>query len=362
MKSGDEEARRRAAELRERGALAGLDPPWGVAGAVPVGEHVSRRRFYRLVPDDPAPGRPETLVLVVYEPGDRGILERHVRATRWLEEAGVPVPALHGVGSRALLVEDGGDRLLADVDRPGERGEAYGAAVDVIHRVQGHGREASPPNPGDALDRGRLLDELEFFELHTVRNWLGVDEDTVRRREGYAELAQAVSRLPVAMCHRDLHARNLLVRDRGRLLVLDFQDLMEGPFLYDLASLLWDNYCDVPEEIRVAALERFWNDCGVSEERLAGLPSTGPVPDLPAGLPGAARRAFCQVAAQRHLKALGTFGYQVTRGGRPGYARFVPRTWRHARRALEALGMHDLLAGLAALQRLPPSPPPPACL
>lgn len=391
-------ARRRAGELERRGVLAGLEPPWTVAGAVRIGEHVSGRRFYRLFPEEGSGGAPATLVLVTYEPDDLEIKDRHVRATRWLEDAGVPVPALHDVGERGLLVGDGGDRLLADGAVPGGRRRAYEAAVDVIRRLQRHGREAPAPNPGDALDRARLTAELEFFERHTVRGWMGAGAGAERRRAGYAALVDAVCRLPVALCHRDFHARNLLVGDGGTLMVVDFQDLMEGPFLYDLASLVWDNYCDVPSEVQAIAVERFWRGCEVDEDGLvramgpgrveeAGTIGGGQAEEAAAmdgeradgagtrgagraaaraesgragdggieplsGLPGAARRAFCQVAAQRHLKALGTFGYQVTRGGRPAFGRFAPRTWGHARRALRALGMDDLLSGLAALERL----------
>jgi len=332
-------ARRRAAELRRRGALAGLEPPWQPGAAVRIGEHVSGRRFYRLFPHPPAPPAPRSLVLVVYQPADVEVLERHVRTTRWLEAAGVRVPTLHDVGDRALLVEDGGDRLLADEMRHASRVRAYAAAIRVVRRIQRHGRETPPPNPGAALDTKRLLAELEYFERHTVGGWLDVSGGETRRRDGYADLAEAVGGLPVTLCHRDFHARNLLVDEEGRVMVLDFQDLMEGPFLYDLASLLWDNYCDVPAEIQSVALDRYWSGSEIDSREVEAAA-------------GSVRRAFHLVAAQRHLKALGTFGYQVFRSGRSGWARFAPRTWAHARRALEALGMDELLAGLEDLERL----------
>lgn len=345
----DETARRCLAKLRARGVLTGLAPPWRPAGAVRIGEHVSRRRFYRLFPPDPG-AEPETLVLVVYESSDLATLERHVRATRWLQTAGVSVPAVFGVGDRGLLVEDAGDRLLAEVSDDAGRQRAYEAAVEMLLRLQRHGSEVPPPNPGMALDRRRLMQELEFFERHVLRGWLDV-EDGGARRQAYDRLATQVARLPAAICHRDFHGRNLLIGERGELVVVDFQDLMPGPFLYDLASLVWDDYCDVPGGVRASACQEFWTDCGVGVDRLPE--GADPVPDSPPGLPGPARRALAQVAVQRHLKALGTFGYQVVRGGRPEYARFAARTWRHARRALEALEMKELLADLSSLERLP---------
>jgi hypothetical protein len=130
------------------------------------------------------------------------------------------------------------------------------------------------------------------------------------------------------------------------LLVLDFQDVMWGPQLYDLASLVWDNYCSVPETIQKEVLAGFWGEIG---SPLLEIDPTAAVPEIPEGLPPAARQAFCFVALQRHLKALGTFGYQITQAGRIGYEKYVASTWQHARRAAEALEWESFLSVLSPL-------------
>ena len=61
--------------------------------------------------------------------------------------------------------------------------------------------------------------------------------------------------------HRDYHAWNLQVDPRGRVRVIDFQDALLGPALYDLASLCTDRDSDrfVDPELEaslVAALRR----------------------------------------------------------------------------------------------------------
>ena len=334
------------ARLVEEGALAGVDLPWSVGHAEALRLHASTRSFYRLLPAEE--GEPAAAVAVVYSPDDAEGVDRYRRSADWFAAAGVRVPRVFSVGVRALLVEDAGDRLLAEASlEPSAHRCFYDQAVDAVLAAQRHGERAPPPNSGWALDAERLRDELRFTEQHALEGWLGVSDGGTARERGFDRLVDVLVELPTAACHRDFHARNLLLKGRS-LVVVDFQDVMVGPCLYDLASLVWDNYCDVPESIQGESLRRYWQEAGGSSESL----EVAMVPPLPPGLPPGGRQAFCLVALQRHLKALGTFGYQVSVAGRPEYAEFAPRTWRHARAALEALGWDDLLAALCPLDRL----------
>ncbi|MFQ5743276.1 MAG: aminoglycoside phosphotransferase family protein [Acidobacteriota bacterium] len=321
--------------------------PWEVAAAVELGEHASQRRFFRLRPAQV--GKPASTVLVLYPLGADDEVQHYRRAAAWMCDAGVRVPQIYAWGARALLVEDGGDRHLADASLEASRRQrCYLRAIDEILAIQRHGQRAESPNPGWALDARRLRDELEYTERYALSDWLGASGGRHARARGYERLVEAICRLPTAICHRDFHARNLMVADDS-VLVLDYQDAMIGPQLYDLASLLWDNYCEVPQDCQQQALRHYWarvDPVGLVASEVADVPS------VPTGLPAAARQAFCLVALQRHLKALGTFAYQIIKYHRHSYARSTGPTWRHARRALQTLGWGDLLAALRPLDRL----------
>jgi aminoglycoside/choline kinase family phosphotransferase len=60
------------------------------------------------------------------------------------------------------------------------------------------------------------------------------------------------------------------------------------------------------------------------------------------------RRRFDEMALQRNLKALGTFGYQTTTRGNTVYIQYIPRTLRYARQQLHKhprfAALRDLLA------------------
>ena len=329
-------------QLQESGAVEDLQLPWPVVNAVELQEHASTRSFYRLVGDQHA--LPSSAVLVAYPADDRHEVERYQRTADWMRQAGVLVPEILSVGTRSLLVQDGGDQLLAEADLDaGALGDLYVQAAQTVVSIQHHGREVEPPNGDWALDAERLMFEMLFMEEHALQGWLGVGDGDRGRERLYERLVTAICDLPVAVCHRDFHARNLMIDPKG-LLVLDFQDVMWGPQLYDLASLVWDNYCGVPSAVQEISLRHYWSTMDSGDLPIRGVDA---VPDIPRGLPPGARQTFCLVALQRHLKALGTFGYQITRAGRAGYERYVAPTWQHARQAAVALEWDDFVSALS---------------
>ncbi len=351
-------------ELKEVPGIGGLPFPWPVGGAVRLGLHASLRRFYRITPDPeatpdrwpateavklgdprPQPTSPATVVLVLYESDDADAVARYERTARWFLAAGARVPRIYGATTRALIVEDGGDLLLAEHAEDRELTPRYIEAARVILALQARGLEVQSPNPDWRLDAERFENELAFTEAHALRGWLESDPSP-RRAAAFERLATAVAELPRRMCHRDYHSRNLLVGEE--LMVVDFQDAMEGPLFYDLVSLLWDDYRDLPRTARAAAIETFWAGARTSVE----ISAAADVPQTPALLPAGARQGLALTAAQRSLKALGTFGYQVSVAGRHEYAAYARRTWGHAKRALASLGWDDMIAELAAFERL----------
>ncbi len=325
------------AALAREGVLAGLlrQPP--VAARRLTG-HASSRRFYRLAWRDGS-----TAVAVVYPDGAGDGVRRYAGTAAWLRRAGVRVPRVLAVGTRALLVSDAGDRLLDAWPRAGgARRRCYRQAFAFLEAIRRHARrEPLPPGP-PGLDARRLRAELDYLERHAAAGEVAGRDD---RSIWYARLVEAIAALPVVACHRDYHARNLLVRE-GRVWVVDFQDLMPGPLWYDHASLLWDNYCDVPREWQGELL------APVLAATCAHPPprADAAVPAWPRGLSPGARQAFCLVGVQRSLKALGTFAYQVRVAGREEYRGCVARTLEHVRAAVGQLGWAGFAAALRPLE------------
>jgi aminoglycoside/choline kinase family phosphotransferase len=220
-----------------------------------------------------------------------------------------------------LVLDDLGDvTLQAHVgSAPDGRHRAlYERAVDHIALMQRRGAELRDPAllPYTlAFDVEKLMWEMDFFITHFIEGFRGVTTGPAARaalRQELTALTQELSDEPRVLCHRDYHSRNLMVVG-DELFIIDFQDARMGPTTYDLVSLLRDCYVDIQPDLFAHLLSRF---------HAAACPNEAPDRF-------AAR--FDAMGVQRHLKALGTFGYQAVARANPAYAQYVPRTLGYVR-------------------------------
>jgi aminoglycoside/choline kinase family phosphotransferase len=90
----------------------------------------------------------------------------------------------------------------------------------------------------------------------------------------------------------------------GELAVIDFQDARMGPATYDLVSLLRDSYLEHDPDFEAEMREEF--RCVSDGVEIEGQ--------------------FDAMSLQRNLKALGTFGYQISVKANDVYRQYVPMT------------------------------------
>ena len=121
-----------------------------------------------------------------------------------------------------------------------------------------------------------------------------------------------------------------MVREGGALALVDIQDARWGPDTYDLASLLRDAYADIGENEVDELFAHYHRQLPLNHD-IAAL-----------------RARFDIVAAQRMIKALGTFGYQIAVLGRERYRSSLLRTVERLARVLPA---RVQTAGLAEVLR-----------
>jgi aminoglycoside/choline kinase family phosphotransferase len=257
------------------------------------------------------------------------------RASRLFEAAGLRVAHILGAepDPGCLILEDLGDltldRAVASAS-PVERGLLYDAAVDLAAEIRVEGTRAlrHSEHRWPALDSRRFRFEMDYFLEHYARGFAPRSFLPSRLERLLHELAdRAADTLPRVLCHRDFHSRNLMVLDDGSLAMVDIQDARWGPDTYDLASLVRDGYVDLEESEVERLLERYRR----------ALPEAPPAEQL--------RSRFDVVAAQRMIKALGTFGFQVGRMGRERYRAAIPRTLERLRRLLPVSPETAALAG-----------------
>ena len=284
------------------------------ATVVPLTGDASDRQYFRVLLRDAA-----SQVLAVH-PGPIAFdALPFVNVARLLTAMPVPVPRIlaHSDALGIIALEDLGDVTLqahVGAASPEEQAALYRQAVTFINTIQHRGRELASPDfvpYGIAFDVEKLTWELRFFTKHFLESYRGAGlSDSVRTclAHEYASIADDLASDRPVLCHRDYHSRNLMLHE-GSLRIIDFQDARMGPDTYDLASLLRDSYVDFDAR-QVDALISFF-----LARRAA-----------PEADDRDFRRRFDLMALQRNLKALGTFGFQVTSRGNTVYIQHIPRT------------------------------------
>jgi aminoglycoside/choline kinase family phosphotransferase len=271
-----------------------------------------------------------------------------VRLARIFGRADLPVArVLHVLPQAgALVVEDLGDETLetalerAASDRPPTRGDLYRSAVRLAVDIATRGSDAlsrSDRAQGPALDDERFRFEMNFFLEHYVGSFLGRPEVAMEVRDAVERLAVTAASHPRVLCHRDYHSRNVMVREGGALALVDIQDARWGPDTYDLASLLRDAYVDIGEHEVDQLFEHYQRQLPIRHDTEA------------------LRARFDIVAAQRMIKALGTFGYQIAVLGRERYRSSLRRTVERLVRVLPARAETTTLAEVLHRHAIVPS-------
>jgi aminoglycoside/choline kinase family phosphotransferase len=271
----------------------------------------------------------------------------HIELTALLTRAEVPVPEILAVDDRegVILLEDVGDGLVQTWMATASSADviaAFERAVDLIACFRAATEaavEAGCAGSRLALDGDKLFWELEFFRTNTFERGLvaqvepSLDADVQRDSR---LLADALSDRPRVFCHRDFHARNLIVRPGAAptdgLVVIDFQDARMGPMAYDLVSLVEDPYVQLENWLRQRLVARF-RELAFADGSWPGDAEFGEQYDL--------------MTVQRMLKAVGTFTNQAAVRGKRDYLPFIAPAIDSAARALERLGRYPALVEVA---------------
>jgi N-acetylmuramate 1-kinase len=267
----------------------------------PVVGDASFRRFYRIHSG-------ANSLIAMDAPPETENNQQFVRLSKLFRAGGVRVPEVlaHDFEQGFLLVSDLGDLLYSQVYETAERDDALEAALSTLVRIQ---QISDPDGIVPPYTRQRLRDELELFRVWLAEGLLG---HALTAAEGgmveriWTSLIDSADGQHKVCVHRDYHCRNLLWGHDHVTRVVDFQDALRGPALYDLASLLRDCYVrfDPAEVAR-------WRERYRTLAAAAGLP-VEPDPDRFA-------RLMDLTAVQRQLKALGIFARLELRDARPSH-------------------------------------------
>jgi tRNA threonylcarbamoyl adenosine modification protein YjeE len=267
-----------------------------------------------------------------------------------LRAAGFSAPEIFAADLPAgfLLLEDlGSEGVLHDGAPIPER---YRVAIEVLAAIHARPRPAKLPLPDGAehvlpfYRADAFAAELVLFIDWYMPHVTGKEVSPTDRAEFDAAWAPLFDRLEgseQSWVLLDVHSPNLLwLPDREgvrRIGLLDFQDTLDGPAAYDVASLVEDARATVPP-----ALEEELTGYYVELRRRSG----------PGFDSDGFREAYAILTAQRATKILGVFARLADHAGKSQYLQHIPRLREYLARALR----HPVLSRVALWyeSRLPP--------
>ncbi|MEQ1605289.1 MAG: phosphotransferase [Pyrinomonadaceae bacterium] len=266
-----------------------------------------------------------------FDPADQSYLD----VTRLFVAGGLPVAEILDFdGNIGVIVqEDLGDTILREVLLEANKvdyARKLDEAISLIARIQTVTPIAYETNSIASkfkFDEEKLLWELNFFKEHYfstfLKSPLSTADDEALTAE-FEELAKELESYATVLCHRDFHAANLMIDQRGRMRIIDHQDARIGSPAYDLVSLLLDRITEPPSREWLAEKRRYF----LNVRRRLGLPALDEE---------SFANEFRLQTLQRCLKAAGTFSFQAINRGKTYFVPFIKPMFRITCRSAESL-------------------------
>lgn len=231
-----------------------------------------------------------------------------------------------------MLLEDFGSEGIVDDNREPIRGR-YMAAIDVLAALHDQGNSQSQTMDDNytlpGFDRTAFLTEVKLFADWYApyrRTRLAASKQHVFANH-WSTLFDELKSAESGIILRDVHSPNLMwLPGRAPLEnigLLDFQDALWGPQLYDLASLVYDARITISQEFRKEMLEHY-----IMQRKIPPA-----MHDL--------ERHLAILGAQRTMKILGIFARLASRDAKMSYLAHMPRNEEYLR---ELLGYKALSA------------------
>lgn len=278
-----------------------------------IGVGGSDRRYYRITDK----GRNAVLMSCSEQDAD---YRRHIAYTEFFGKYSIPVPELRGVDTerRSALFEDLGDISLYSWLKcrkdPEHRERMYRKVLDIVIDLQNHVTahvSECPELQGRVFDYEHLRWETDYFIDRFVRAVRGLEVDNRRPLEReFVRLARKVDSFAKTIVHRDFQSQNIMVVGDGIPRIVDYQGARIGPPAYDIASILWDPYVRIEEDMRERLLDYYIEKKNDSLNNT--FEGTGFMHVL---LP-------CRL--QRHMQALGAYGFLSQVKGKTYFLKYIP--------------------------------------
>lgn len=216
-----------------------------------------------------------------------------------------------------LLLEDFGDKDFAAVLDGKNDVAVFKLAVDALLKIY---KNMKRPDDIRDMDDNFIIKDFRLFSDWYMPAVIGRGL-TQQQRQEFLELIKELlplgKKVPASLVLWDYHVNNVMLPQNSETCgVIDFQDAMWGPSLYDLASLIEDERREIAPET-TAELKDYFYACvdGISRTDFDD--------------------AYAFLALLRHMRVIGRFTTLITVTKKPWYGKYFPHALNLLKRTLE---------------------------
>lgn len=305
-----------------------------------IGIGGSDRNYYRIKKDN------GSLVLMEARSNNPDF-ERHIEYSRFFKKYSIPVSELIEVNpdKKTALFEDLGDLSLYSWLRcPRNKKaieEVYRHAIDIlisIHSTLTSHVSECPLLKDRIFNYEHLRWETDYFIERFIKGIRNIKvKDISGLQDEFHRLALKVDSFPKTIIHRDFQSQNIMISKGGILRIVDYQGARIGPPAYDLISLLWDPYYRLEDGLSERLVDyyiqkitpfssplKLRGDRGGLRRGRGSYDSGGSEGRVKSPLP----ETLLPCSLQRHMQALGAYGFLSMVKGKKYFLKFVPEGLR----------------------------------
>lgn len=225
----------------------------------------SNRKYYRLKHKESG----ETCIGVLGENKEEN--DAFIYLSKHFKSKGLSVPTFIGASTdnMAYIQEDLGDQSLFGLVANGIKTGKFSAeekdilrkAIGMLPALQFEGStelDFSICYPQAEMDRRAVMWDLNYFKYCFLK-LQKTDFSEPLLEDDFEKLANSLLRVPAhTFMVRDFQSRNVMVKD-GNPYFIDYQGGRKGPFLYDLASFVWQAKANYPTVLKEELIETYYN-------------------------------------------------------------------------------------------------------
>lgn len=265
-----------------------------------------------------------------------------IKIRDFLDELGLKTPKIYSIlpEQKAMLLEDLGDVTLFKTIESDKKNKIkhIKLAVELLANLQNalytRKRFDTPADKRHFTAKLFMEEFYHFYEYMIVKRVYNPPYKNVwpKLEKCFFKISHELSQLPYSFSHRDFQSKNVMIKD-GEAYLIDFQDALTAPAIYDLVSLLRDSYVVLADDETDSMLKYFWDVNGATRNLFTSFELF--------------ERAFYLQTIQRKMKDAGRFIYLNQVKGKEQFIPYVSPTLFYVKEALLKLEMDKILKILA---------------